>query len=326
MKIMSIIKKLPLSTILVALILAIGLILFIGSYAKREALSGIFSGRETIIDPQNKDTDNDGLLDWEEELLGTDPLNPDTDADGYLDGEEIASGHNPLVKGPGDKLAFYPLPLGEKYNITEKIFGDIESVFKEYIKQKDEYLTDHPEIDSPEKFLAQTSESTFEQLFKRAILYNEENWLAKAEQILAELPEVFNVEISDNDIKISEDNGDEVKTIYLDKLFAYLNSESFFLKERNFILLKDALFNNELSKLNSIITTNDYEIGKLRETIVPLSLKDVHKRVLKITISLKNVFVSVRGYEIDPIKAIVGLNEVKNVLKEWEILQNELNL
>lgn len=50
------------------------------------------------------DSDQDGLTDQEEKMLGTDPHNPDTDGDGYLDGKEVASGYNPLKPAPGDKL------------------------------------------------------------------------------------------------------------------------------------------------------------------------------------------------------------------------------
>jgi len=52
-----------------------------------------------------KDSDNDGLKDWEEQLWGTDPNNPDTNGDGIKDAEEIRMGINPLGKGPDDKLA-----------------------------------------------------------------------------------------------------------------------------------------------------------------------------------------------------------------------------
>jgi len=41
-----------------------------------------------IADSQNLDSDNDGLLDWEEVLWGTDPKNPDTNGNGILDGIE----------------------------------------------------------------------------------------------------------------------------------------------------------------------------------------------------------------------------------------------
>ncbi|MDD4271815.1 MAG: CAP domain-containing protein [Patescibacteria group bacterium] len=47
-----------------------------------------------------KDTDHDGLSDYEEKYLyGTDPKNPDTDRDGMKDGAEVKRGRNPLGKG-----------------------------------------------------------------------------------------------------------------------------------------------------------------------------------------------------------------------------------
>ena len=46
-----------------------------------------------------KDSDNDSLTDFMEEIYGTDKNNPDTDGDGYLDGQEVQNGYNP--KGPG---------------------------------------------------------------------------------------------------------------------------------------------------------------------------------------------------------------------------------
>ncbi len=42
------------------------------------------------------DTDNDGLTDGQEGVLGTDPNNPDTDGDGIQDGEEVTNGTDPL--------------------------------------------------------------------------------------------------------------------------------------------------------------------------------------------------------------------------------------
>ena len=48
-------------------------------------------------DPDNPDTDNDGLLDGEEvHTYGTHPVNPDTDNDGLNDGDELTLGTDPL--------------------------------------------------------------------------------------------------------------------------------------------------------------------------------------------------------------------------------------
>jgi hypothetical protein len=51
-----------------------------------------------------KDTDGDGLLDWEEGLWKTDISNKDTDGDGTNDGDEVALGRNPSIAGPDDTI------------------------------------------------------------------------------------------------------------------------------------------------------------------------------------------------------------------------------
>jgi hypothetical protein len=56
-------------------------------------------------DPDEPDSDGDGLTDGEERDLGTDPLNEDTDDDGITDGDEVELGTDPLnVDTDGDIL------------------------------------------------------------------------------------------------------------------------------------------------------------------------------------------------------------------------------
>ena len=58
----------------------------------------------TALKSADRDTDNDGLRDWEEVLWGTDPQNADTDGDGTTDNDEILQGRNPTAPGPNDQL------------------------------------------------------------------------------------------------------------------------------------------------------------------------------------------------------------------------------
>lgn len=51
-----------------------------------------------------KDSDDDGLKDWEESLWKTDPNNPDSDNDGTPDGEEVRAGRDPTKPAPGDQI------------------------------------------------------------------------------------------------------------------------------------------------------------------------------------------------------------------------------
>lgn len=59
---------------------------------------GLTDAEEEMLgtDPNNPDTDNDGLDDGDEVTLGTDPTDPDTDGGGVNDGAEIANGTDPL--------------------------------------------------------------------------------------------------------------------------------------------------------------------------------------------------------------------------------------
>ncbi|MEX0934747.1 MAG: hypothetical protein WDZ70_00270 [Candidatus Paceibacterota bacterium] len=54
---------------------------------------------------EGADSDEDGLLDWEERLWGTDVYNPDTDGDGTSDGDEVHSNRHPLKAGPDDEIS-----------------------------------------------------------------------------------------------------------------------------------------------------------------------------------------------------------------------------
>ena len=56
----------------------------------------------TGTNPQNKDTDDDGLDDADEVEMGTDPTGPDTDNDQMSDGWEWGNGFDPLVNNSTD--------------------------------------------------------------------------------------------------------------------------------------------------------------------------------------------------------------------------------
>ena len=76
------------------------------------------------------DSDQDGLPDYIEEVLGTDANNSDTDGDGYSDFEEIKNGYNPL----GD----------EKYTeeewevVKEEVRSGDEKLYKSIFVTEDE--------------------------------------------------------------------------------------------------------------------------------------------------------------------------------------------
>lgn len=102
---------------LLAAVLVLGTVIAVATWI---SLSGLKSTRtvktagnsEKTAKSQNqtlaeafKDSDNDGLKDWEEAIWKTDAAKPDSDGDGTNDGDEIAQSRDPLKKGPDDKLS-----------------------------------------------------------------------------------------------------------------------------------------------------------------------------------------------------------------------------
>lgn len=66
-----------------------------GNWRASSGIGGTPAGF-TLLDPQDPDSDGDGLTDSEELALGTNPAVADTDGDGYADGLEVTLGIDPL--------------------------------------------------------------------------------------------------------------------------------------------------------------------------------------------------------------------------------------
>ncbi len=103
----------------ITILIGIAIIIVVGTFLVRNVewntVLGFFSKKtapeKTEADIQqiqeneiNKDSDGDGLKDWEENLWKSDIHDPDTDSDGTPDGEEVREGRDPTIAGPNDTL------------------------------------------------------------------------------------------------------------------------------------------------------------------------------------------------------------------------------
>jgi hypothetical protein len=77
--------------ILGGIILIILIIVLVGIVKNRKTVYKQNTEGKVVVlnEVVEKDTDNDGLKDWEESLWGTDINNPDSDKDGITDGDEV---------------------------------------------------------------------------------------------------------------------------------------------------------------------------------------------------------------------------------------------
>ncbi len=108
-------------------------------------------------DPNNPDTDGDGLLDGGEIELGLDPLRQDTDEDGIPDGGEIELGLDPLRQDTdedgmpdGWEVRYFLDPLRD--DSSENPDGDLWNNSREYLLGKDPRVKDIKEIEKKSIF------------------------------------------------------------------------------------------------------------------------------------------------------------------------------
>ncbi len=307
-------KAPPIIIIIVIIAVVGGLILLLNSKREKELKSPT-----SELFPENfKDSDNDGLPDWQEELYGTDPNNPDTDGDGYSDSQEVELSRNP-----------YPLPLGEKYNITQKILNQeaLQNVLLSYLSQKAEYLESHPEISDPAQFSALTDPSIIKKMAEQSIDESQDYLMGPNQEHLSGLSEIFDISISDEQIKISEDNSKQAIQFYIYEISQWLNSDIFFLQNEALQIISYALENHDFDNLDKLIKLNDEWIDQMKEITVPSSWKEIHKQGLATIILFRNIFISLRDMENDPFKAYYATEKLEELSYAWtELIKKAINL
>lgn len=111
-----------------------------------------------------KDTDGDGLMDWEEELIGTDPNNPDSDGDGVSDGDILRNelaGNRILSQISGDNN--YRVTEINSGNLTESVSKNLFSNFL-IAKQNSEEFDQEGAINDVLSSIATTDDNFYSQV------------------------------------------------------------------------------------------------------------------------------------------------------------------
>ena len=81
--------------------------------------------------------------------------------------------------------------------------------------------------------------------------------------------------------------------------------------------------NGDFSSIDNIIKENDKKIEELRNIIVPSSWKEIHETGLGMTYLIRNIFVSFRDIENDPLKAYIALQKLENFSDAWNKLMEK---
>jgi len=254
----------------------------------------------------SKDTDNDGLLDWEEALWKTNQEINDTDGDTTNDGDEVKTGRDPKIAGICEKVC------------TDKF-------------QNPEELSKNKNSSEPMTFTAKIAEEFAQNYFASKGVVGGESLSASAQQGLADSM-VLGIEqgvaayqdiFKKEDVKISKLLSPK---IYLDNLGSAFskNFKNISISELDILGLVISSEQLENVKLfDKFIDAYKNMVLILKNETVPESYTDSHLSVLNI---MQNTLFAVRAMkniEEDPAKAIIGMRLYeKEKERSQEFLKN----
>jgi len=244
---------------------------------------------------KNKDSDNDGLMDWQETTWQTDPCRADTDGDGYVDGEEVASGYSPLQPAPDDELSdrdsVNPRPLPK--NLTQALARSLSEKTIE---------------GGLENSLSSNILTTPNQVINTAI-----------QKVINEAIQEFTLpSINDEEINISEDNSPEAIQQYaletVKALTDWKNSQqgSF---ETEVDLFSYAISVKDFSEIDRRIDGYKKLYDDTRYIQTPSSLKDIQKRQMGTSVVMINIFKAVKNIDQDPIRTTLALEQYGHIVE-----------
>lgn len=259
-----------------------------------------------VPDPSDptKDSDHDGLTDWQEiNIYHTDPCNPDTNGDGYLDGESVASGYDPAAKDSNTRLPganpVSPRPLPQ--NLTDALSQEL----KDQISQGQ-----IPQLDANGSLLSASS-TDFESFPGVQAVVDE---MAKSNTDYF-APDA----IDDSQIKTTPDNSREAILNYAAEASAAF-SHSAPKSQTETEMFSNAIENSDFSELDSNLQNYKNAYGRLKELTVPIDLVAIHKEQLDIISQLIKIYTAIKDINNDPLKADMALQSYKTVedqLNSW---------
>lgn len=245
----------------------------------------------------NKDSDGDGLKDWQEmQIYKTEACKPDTDGDGYLDGEEIAAGYDPTKKAPGDEMpgtthsAQRPTPIDFKTaNLTELLS-----------KKLSEKVTDGSAGGfDPQDIMNDPSVLDSNPAFANILL----------EMIPGFVRQFFMPAIPDEEIVIAQKDDLKTQANYLNKIYLILSDQNTLetiegiTKEK---ALQDFTETGDTANLDKFLAIDKDIYLEIKKTPVPKTWLDTHKEHLSLITTEVNIFEALKAKETDPLKALLA--------------------
>ena len=297
--------------ILLAGVLIGGYLVLKSGRGSASQLTNILSGNSTQLNAcepnpsdSNKDSDGDGLKDWQEmQIYHSDPCKPDTDGDGYLDGEEIASGYDPTKKAPGDELPGTkpqtprPLPQNLTEALKQQLSGQITSNNIRALDQNGQLLSASDLENYP------SIQETVRQV------------IAGSDKLFAPDP------IDESQIKTTSDNSRRSIQNYAAAASTAITSiaarAGYNFSDSESQLFLNALEKNDFSELDLVQKMYQDTYEKLKTLTVPSDMLALHEEQLNIFSTTIKIYQAIKEINTDPLKANLALQAYEPLKQQF---------
>ena len=249
---------------------------------------------ELVDSSMDKDSDNDGLKDWEEVLWHTDPHNPDTDGDGTPDGAEVKEGRDPTIPNtapagspPNDLLKKTTVLKNIIENSTASSTNATDAFSKEFLAQ---YLNSS-EVGQP------MSTSSKDELIGNLV----------AEQTTGTPPPQYTA----SDIQVSTDGSQEAIHSYGNSLGEVITDNQVTDLDNELSILNDAVTNQNKERLNDldpIIQKYQAIVTGALKINVPPSAATLHLNFINTVNDLARSISPMKLVIDDPLTTLKSLN------------------
>lgn len=251
-----------------------------------------------------KDSDADGLKDWEEAIFRTDPYNKDTDNDGADDSTEISHGRDPLKPGPNDLVAT-STPLnaagenpGQSPNLTQRLATALG-----------------------QRLIAQRLLNPNQQINPKTI----------GQEIVKGIPQ-YTPEtpfLTLNDLAIAKDDSAPAIKTWATQFDAAIK-ETFGSHTQPEVLILIGAMQTEnyatLSQLDPYLRAYDAAFAKIEKIPVPPSFAPYELDFLKIMLQWREIVSRFRDAEKDPVAAMSGIKPYFTLADELQTLNKKIQM
>jgi hypothetical protein len=215
-----------------------------------------------------KDSDNDGLKDWEEALYGTNPLNPDTKGNGLGDAKEVEKEREAVASATTTPEKTITLTATEKFS---------RELFTKYLEAKRSGQEITPEL----------SEAIAEELVAKGY-----------DQGIPAFDDGVLTTIQTNDTAFIRNYGNQIGKIVLTPMPEGTSNELLILEQ---ILAKGTPTDKNMADLNKILGRYQSMRDALVKTKVPLQAKDAHAQLIQGIEVVMNVVTGIKDLQSDPV-------------------------